>query len=92
MALYAKKSWKAPTESSSSGNTNDATKKSAPSEDESNDKGLAYTVELPKAAGISWSSDISFRWIYVQDIDPNSPAADNGSIQKVIIIVEDCLI
>lgn len=44
--------------------------------------GIAYTVELPKAAGISWSSDLSFRWIYVQDVDPTSEAAFTGMIKK----------
>jgi hypothetical protein len=44
--------------------------------------GIAYTVELPKAAGISWSSDLSFRWVYVQDVDPTSEAAATGMIKK----------
>jgi hypothetical protein len=34
--------------------------------------GMMYSVELPKRPGISWGSDLSFRWIYVLDIDSNS--------------------
>jgi hypothetical protein len=30
------------------------------------EKGLAFSVDLPQyGSGISWSSDLSFRWIYV---------------------------
>eukprot|EP01035_Chromulina_nebulosa_P034655 gene34655-46517_t len=39
--------------------------------------GIAYTVEMGKSCGISWGSDLSFRWIYVMDIDPNGEAAGN---------------
>lgn len=46
------------------------------------ERGYAYTVELPRVSGLSWGSDLSFRWIYVQDIDPNGAAAESNMIQK----------
>ena len=51
---------------------------SPPTEKLSNDNpnGLVYTVELPRRAGINWGSDMSFRWIYVLDIEKNSPASE----------------
>jgi len=74
--LHAKKNWQSPTEPSSL--------ISSPSLDNIPDNGFAYDVELPKVSGISWSSDISFRWVYVQDIDPSSVAAASALIEKVI--------
>ncbi len=47
-----------------------------------NSNGLVYTLELPKRAGINWGSDISFRWIYVLDVESGSAAAESGLIQK----------
>ena len=44
--------------------------------------GISYTVELPKRAGLSWGSDLSFRWIYVLDIEPMGEASQTGMIQK----------
>lgn len=45
--------------------------------------GLVYTVELPRRAGINWGSDISFRWIYVLDLEKSGPADSlNGVIDK----------
>jgi len=46
------------------------------------DNGIAYTIELPRRAGISWGSDLSFRWIYVLDLEPSGEAAATGLIQK----------
>lgn len=51
-------------------------------DDDSTQKGITYTVELPKASGISWGSDLSFRWIYVQDIDPQGEAMKTGMVRK----------
>ena len=45
-------------------------------------EGFAYTIELPKRAGISWGSDLSFSWIYVLDLEPDGAAASTGLIQK----------
>jgi hypothetical protein len=44
--------------------------------------GLTYTVEMSKSSGISWGSDLSFRWIYVLGIDPNGEAASTQLITK----------
>lgn len=44
--------------------------------------GIAYTLELPKRAGIDWGSDLSFRWIYVLSLEPTGAAAATGVIQK----------
>ena len=44
--------------------------------------GLLYSVDLPKNAGISWGSDLSFRWIFVRDIDLVGEAAQCGLIKK----------
>jgi hypothetical protein len=44
-------------------------------ESEQEEKGLAFSVDLPQyGSGISWSSDLSFRWVYVQDLDPAGEA------------------
>ena len=51
-------------------------------DDDSTQQGITYTVELPKASGISWGSDLSFRWIYVQDIDPQGEAMKTGMVRK----------
>lgn len=59
---------------------------SPPQEIESDsNNGFSYSVELPKRAGINWASDISFRWIYVLDLEPNGAAAQSGVIEKVAI-------
>ena len=52
-----------------------------------NENGSLYTLELPRAAGISWGSDLSFRWIYVQDLEADGEAAKTGMIQKGDYIV-----
>jgi hypothetical protein len=51
-------------------------------DDDSTQQGITYTVELPKASGISWGSDLSFRWIYVQDVDPQGEAMKTGMVRK----------
>ncbi len=43
---------------------------------------LVYSLELPKATGIDWGSDLSFRWVYVQSLDPSGAAFKSGKIQK----------
>ena len=35
-----------------------------------------------KILGISWGADLSFRWIYVSDVDPVGEAAQSGLIRK----------
>jgi len=47
-----------------------------------NESGLTFTVEMGKSSGISWGSDLSFRWIYVLSIEPNSEAAATNLISK----------
>lgn len=45
--------------------------------------GLAFSVELPKkGAGISWGSDLSFRFIYVLDMEPTGEAYQSGMVEK----------
>ena len=39
-------------------------------------------MELPKRAGINWGTDLSFRWVYVQSLEPNGAASDSGFIEK----------
>lgn len=53
-------------------------------EDESSvaEQGLTYTVEMSKTAGISWGTDISFRWVYVFDLEPQGEAAGTKLINK----------
>jgi len=55
---------------------------SAESDKSPNESGLTFTVEMGKSSGISWGSDLSFRWIYVMNIDPNSEAAATNLISK----------
>jgi len=37
---------------------------------------------MGKRAGISWGSDLSFRWVYVLDLEPTGEAAQSGIVQK----------
>jgi hypothetical protein len=61
---------------------------SPPSEvEEEGEGGVAFSVELPRSAGINWGSDISFRWIYVIELDPNGAAAATGLIKKVTMML-----
>ncbi|CAM9851866.1 unnamed protein product [Sphacelaria rigidula] len=39
-----------------------------------------YTVRISRAMGIGWGTDISFRWVYVRELDPSGPAANCGKI------------
>ena len=75
----AKKDWSAPKESPSVPVTQTTT---------ADGKGLVYSLELSKRAGISWGSDISFRWIYVLDLEPTGEAAQAGVIQKGDYIIQ----
>lgn len=61
--------WEPPTAASSGGDSDDA-------------DGVAYSVELPKATGISWGSDLSFRFVYVQEVEPNGAAAATAMVRK----------
>lgn len=44
--------------------------------------GTTIVVELGKSSGISWGSDLSFRWVYVLDLDPAGEASKTGLIEK----------
>ena len=44
--------------------------------------GITYSLEMTKFAGISWGTDLSFRWVYVLGVDPNGDAAASGMVQK----------
>lgn len=77
--LLAKKSW-APPPSSSSPSPAPIL---VPTEVEPAPTGVAFTIDLPKRAGINWGSDLSFRWIKVLSMDPNGEAALSNVIQKV---------
>ena len=46
-------------------------------------EGLKYTLELPKAMGVNWGSDLSFRWIFVNSLDESGAAAASGAVKKV---------
>jgi ferredoxin len=41
-----------------------------------------YRIRLPRAPGIEWSTDLSFSFVYVRDMDPSGPAAISGKVQK----------
>jgi hypothetical protein len=73
--FLAKKDWSPPSESAKVESSDNGS------------QGYAYAVELPRSSGISWSSDLSFRWIYVQSIEPSSPAAASGLIEKGDFII-----
>lgn len=70
-ALSAKKTWAPPTGSDGDANT-----------DKDSEDGFTYTVEMVKQAGISWGSDLSFRWVKVLDVEPNGAAAATKKVQK----------
>ena len=44
--------------------------------------GVSFEIELPKRAGISWGSDLSFSWVYVLDVEPTGEAAASGMVRK----------
>ena len=77
--LLAKKSWAPPPSSSST----DPMPTPLGAEAEAAPTGVAFTIDLPKRAGINWGSDLSFRWIKVLSMDPNGEAALSNVIQKV---------
>lgn len=41
-----------------------------------------YRIRLPRATGIEWGTDLSFRFVYVRDMDPSGPAYLSGKIEK----------
>jgi hypothetical protein len=88
-SLFAKKSWAPPPSSPPSPPTGGGSSFAAPEpikeiEPEEEQKGLAFVVDLPQyGSGISWSSDLSFRWVYVQDLDPAGEAFQSALIRKV---------
>lgn len=80
-ALFAKKVWTPPPPST---NTGDPTLLPIPEAEKEIPPGIAFTIDLPKkGAGISWGSDLSFRWIYVLALEPTGEAFQSGLIQKV---------
>jgi hypothetical protein len=80
-ALFAKKVWTPPPPSTNSG---PPTLQPIPEPEKEIPPGVAFTIDLPKkGAGISWGSDLSFRWIYVLALEPTGEAYQSGLIQKV---------
>ena len=80
-ALFAKKVWSPPPPSSE---PNKPIAQPTLDVEVEVPSGLAFSVELPKrGAGISWGSDLSFRWVYVLDLEPTGEAYESGLIQKV---------
>lgn len=79
--LSAKKVWSPPPPSSDS---NLPISQPSGGIEEELPTGVAFSIELPKkGAGISWGSDLSFRWIYVLDMEPTGEAYQSGLIAKV---------
>lgn len=67
----------------------------SPASSQENGGGFTYSVILPKGSGITWGSDLSFRWVFVQDVEANSPAAKSNRVQRgdfVIAFNNDTLI
>lgn len=80
--LFAKKVWTPPPPSSS--DSGSPTLQPIPEAEKEIPPGVAFTIDLPKkGAGISWGSDLSFRWIYVLALEPTGEAYQSGLIQKV---------
>jgi ferredoxin len=80
LPLRAKKDWSPPKETLPEELLFTSTKT------ESN--GTVFSLEMSKRAGISWGSDLSFRWIYVLDLEPTGEAAQTGVIQKGDYIIQ----
>ena len=55
-----------------------AKKEWSPPEDVDSSSPITYTVSLPRGAGITWGTDLSFRWVYVMDLDPRGKAKEKG--------------
>eukprot|EP01038_Epipyxis_sp_PR26KG_P005320 gene5320-7385_t len=47
-----------------------------------NTNGITYQIEMSRNSGISWGSDLSFRWVYVLGLDENGEAAASNIIEK----------
>ena len=80
--LLAKKNWGPPSANPVGGGYSETS--SPPKADETG--GMTYTVELTKRAGITWGSDLSFRWIYVLDLEQSGEASASGQIAKVLLV------
>ena len=78
--LLAKRDWSPPKEA------NDLPPSFTSTTTETN--GTVFTLEMSKRSGISWGSDISFRWIYVLDLEPTGEAAQSGVIQKGDYVIQ----
>ena len=81
-SLYAKKNWGPPSANPALGGVDIS---SLPKPDETG--GITYTVGLTQRAGINWGSDLSFRWVYVLELDQSGEASASGLIQKVTVPV-----
>lgn len=77
--LFAKKNWGPPSANPVGGGYSEVS--SPPQADLAG--GITYSVELTKRAGISWGSDLSFRWIYILDLEQSGEACASGLIEKV---------
>lgn len=45
------------------------------------ENGIAYTIQLPKQAGVNWGSDLSFRFVYVNSLDPIPGGAYDAGVR-----------
>lgn len=77
--LFVKKNWGPPSSNPIIGTADIS---SLPKTEESG--GIKYNVDMTQKSGISWGSDLSFRWIYVLDIEQSGEASASGVVQKVI--------
>lgn len=78
-SLFAKKNWAPPSSNPITGGFSPI---STLPQAEANG-GLTYTIEMTKRSGISWGSDLSFRWIYVLDMEQAGEASASQKIEKV---------
>ena len=95
--LLAKKTWTPPSEEANLNNFLSAKSKSIQSNSTTVavtdtvsaspfDQGLYYELDLvPCVSGISWGSDISFRYVFIRDIEPVGEAY--GLVQKGDFII-----
>ncbi|CAM9963068.1 unnamed protein product, partial [Heterosigma akashiwo] len=51
-------------------------------EDEGEDDPRLYNINLSRATGIDWGTDLSFRWVYVMNIEPGGAADLTDQIKK----------
>jgi hypothetical protein len=80
-SLFAKKNWAPPSSNPITGGFSPI---STLPQAQANG-GLTYTIQLTKQSGISWGSDLSFRWIYVLDMEQAGEASASQKIERVCI-------